>query len=177
MRTRSSPAVSALPLVLPFLLFTFTASSQPVVVKMATVVPEGSQYHLILREMAEKWKAASGGAVELRLYPGSVAGDDVDVVRKMRLGTLNGALLTGAGVAAIDKSVYALEIPMLYRSYEEVDYVLGKMAPKLEAALDAKGFVVLNWVDGGWVHFFTKSPVSTPDQMKPLKLFSWAGDA
>ncbi len=177
MRTRSSRAVSNLPLVLPFLLSTFTASSQPVVVKMATIVPEGSQYHLILREMAEKWKAASGGAVELRLYPGSVAGDDVDVVRKMRLGTLNGALLTSVGVGAIDKSVYALEIPMLYRSYEEVDYVLGKMAPKLEAALDTKGFVVLNWVDAGWVHFFTKSPAATPDQLKPQKLFSWAGDA
>jgi TRAP-type C4-dicarboxylate transport system substrate-binding protein len=144
---------------------------------MATVVPEGSQYHLVLREMAEKWKTVSGGAVELRLYPGSVAGDDVDVVRKMRLGTLNGALLTSVGVAAIDKSVYALQIPMLYRSYEEVDYVLGKVGPKLEAALEAKGFVVLNWVDAGWVHFFTKSPVATPDQLKPLKLFSWAGDA
>ena len=159
------------------LLTAFPAPSQPVVVKMATVVPEGSQYHLILREMAEKWKTVSGGTVELRLYPGSVAGDDVDVVRKMRLGTLNGALLTSVGVAAIDRSVFALQIPMLYRSHEEIDYVLGKMAPKLEAALEAKGFVVLNWVDGGWVRFFTKSPVATPDQLKPLKLFSWAGDA
>ncbi len=162
---------------LPFLLhFAHAASAAPVIVKMATVAPEGSQYHLILREMAEKWKTASGGAVEVRLYPGSVAGDDVDVVRKMRLGTLNAALLTSTGVAAIDKTVYAMEIPMLYRSYEEVDHVLGKMAPKLEAALEAKGFVVLNWADAGWVRFFTKVPVTRPDEMKPLKLFAWAGD-
>ena len=177
MRTTPARALPAAPFALPLLFSAFTALSQPVVVKMATVVPEGSQYHLILREMAEKWKTASGGTVELRLYPGSVAGDDIDVVRKMRLGTLNGALLTSVGVAAIDKSVYALQVPMLYRTYEEVDYVLGKVSPKLEAALDAKGFVVLNWVDAGWVHFFTKSPAATPDLLKPQKLFSWAGDA
>jgi TRAP-type C4-dicarboxylate transport system substrate-binding protein len=149
---------------------------QPVVVKMATIAPEGSKYHQILREMAETWKSASGGAVEIRLYPGSVAGDDIDVIRKMRLGTLNAALLTNTGVAAVDKSVYALQIPMLYGSYEEVDYVLEKMAPNLEAALEAKGFVVLNWADGGWVRFFTKTPVARPEELKPLKLFAWAGD-
>ena len=51
------------------------------------------------------------------------------------------------------------------------------MRPKLEASLEAKGFVVLNWVDGGWVHFFTKKPVAVPDDLRALKLFSWAGDA
>lgn len=174
MKTKPPRAALALSLLV---LSAIPATAQPVVVKMATVAPEGSQYHLILRELAEKWKSASGGAVELRLYPGSVAGDDVDVVRKMRLGTLNAALLTSAGVAAVDKSVHALQIPMLYTSYEEVDYVLGKMAPRLEAALEAKGFIVLNWVDAGWVHFFTKTPVTRPDEMKPMKLFAWAGDS
>lgn len=146
------------------------------VVKMATLAPEGSPYQLILKEMGERWKALSGGKVELRLYPGSVAGDDADVVRKMRLGTLNAGLITSVGVANIDKSVYALQLPMLYRSTEEVDYVLSKMGPKLEAALEAKGFVVLHWADAGWVRFFTKTPVTVPDQLKALKLFAWAGD-
>lgn len=173
MNTMPLRATLALPLLL---LATRPAAGEPVVVKMATIAPEGSQYHQILREMAETWKSASGGAVEVRLYPGSVAGDDVDVIRKMRLGTLNAALLTSTGVAAVDKSVYALQIPMLYGSYEEVDYVLEKMAPNLEAALEAKGFVVLNWVDAGWVRFFTKTPVARPDELKPLKLFAWAGD-
>jgi TRAP-type transport system periplasmic protein len=164
-------------LALPLLLFASRpATGEPVLVKMATIAPEGSQYHLILREMAEKWKSASGGVVEVRLYPGSVAGDDIDVIRKMRLGTLSAALLTSVGVAAVDRSVFAVEVPMLYRSYEEFDYVLGKMAPSLEASLEAKGFVVLDWVDGGWVRFFTKTPVTRPDDLKPLKLFAWAGD-
>ena len=134
MNTMPLRATLALPLLL---LATRPAAGEPIVVKMATIAPEGSQYHLILREMAEKWKSASGGAVEVRLYPGSVAGDDIDVIRKMRLGTLNAALLTSTGVAAVEKSVHALQIPMLYGSYEEVDYVLEKMAPNLETALEA----------------------------------------
>jgi TRAP-type C4-dicarboxylate transport system substrate-binding protein len=64
----------------------------------------------------------------------------------------------------------------MYDSYDEVYAVLDKMRPKLEASLESKGFVVLNWADGGWVHFFTKKPVAVPDDLKALKLFSWAGD-
>jgi len=154
------------------------ASAQaPLIVRMATLVPDGSSWHRILKETAEKWKNTSGGRVTVRLFPGGVAGDDPDVVRKMRLGTLNAAVLTSVGVAEIDRSVYALGVPLMYDSYEEVYYVLEKMRPRLEAGLEAKGFVVLNWCDGGWVRFFAQQPVVVPDDLKVQKLFSWAGDA
>jgi TRAP-type C4-dicarboxylate transport system substrate-binding protein len=149
----------------------------PIVVRMATLVPDGSSWHLILKETADKWKQLSGGRVSVRLFPGGVAGDDPDVVRKMRLGTLNAGVLTSVGVAELDKSVYAMGIPLMYESYDEVYWVHEKMRPRLEASLDAKGFVVLNWADGGWVHFFTQKPVAVPDDLRKLKLFSWAGDA
>ncbi len=149
----------------------------PLIVRMATLVPDGSTWHLILKETADKWKTLSGGRVTVRLFPGGVAGDDPDVVRKMRLGTLNAGILTSVGVAEIDRSVYALGIPLMYDSYEEVYYVLEKMRPQLEAGLEAKGFVVLNWVDGGWVRFFAQQPVAVPDDLKAMKLFSWAGDS
>jgi TRAP-type C4-dicarboxylate transport system substrate-binding protein len=144
---------------------------------MATLVPDGSSWHLILKETAEKWKTLSGGKVVVRLYPGGVAGDDPDVVRKMRLGTLNAGVLTAVGMAEIDRSVYALGVPLMYSSYEEVYAVLEQMRPRLEANLEAKGFVVLNWADGGWVHFFAQKPVATPDDLKAMKLFSWNGDS
>jgi len=153
------------------------AAAQGVIIKMATLVPDGSSWHLILKETAEKWRTLSGGGVTVRLYAGGVAGDDPDVVRKMRLGTLNAGVLTSVGVAEIDKSVYALGVPMMYDSYDEVYYVLDKMRPRLESSLEAKGFVVLNWADGGWVHFFAQKPVAVPDDLRALKLFSWAGDA
>ena len=155
---------------------TTAAAAQPVTVKMATLVPDGSSWHLILKEMAEEWKKASGGQVTVRLYAGGVAGDDPDVVRKMRLGTLNAGVLTAAGVAEVDRSVYALGVPMMYDSYEEVYAVLDAVRPGLEKKLAAKGFVVLAWADGGWARFFARKPVAKPDDLRALKLFSWAGD-
>jgi TRAP-type C4-dicarboxylate transport system substrate-binding protein len=149
----------------------------PIIVRMATLVPDGSTWHLILKETAEKWRQLSGGRVTVRLFPGGVAGDDPDVVRKMRLGTLNAGVLTSVGLAEIDKSVYALGIPLMFDSYEEVYWVHEKMRAKLEASLEQKGFVVLNWADAGWVRFFTQKPVAVPDDLRALKLFSWAGDA
>ena len=99
-----------------------------------------------------------------------------DISRKMNLGTLNAGVLTSVGIAEIDRSVYALSIPMAFAGYDEVYAVLEKMRPKLEATMLAKGFVVLNWADGGWNHIFSKAPVTTPDDMRKLKMFSWAGD-
>ena len=152
------------------------AAAQQVVVKMATLVPDGSSWHLILKQMAERWKTVSGGRVVVRLYAGGVAGDDADVVRKIRLGTLNGGVLTEVGIAEIDRSVLALSVPLMYESYEEVDHVLEKMRPQLEAKMAAKGFVVLDWLDGGWSQIFAQKPVATPDELKPLKLYTPAGD-
>lgn len=174
-RGRGPAAVLA---VLAALVTTVPAAAQGrVLVKMATLVPDGSSWHTVLKETAAKWEQISGGRVKVNLYAGGVAGDDPDVVRKMRLGTLQAGVLTAVGVAEIDKSVYALGVPLMYDSYEEVYAVLEKMRPRLEADLDAKGFVVLNWADGGWVHFFTKKPVSVPDDLRKLKLFTWAGDS
>jgi TRAP-type C4-dicarboxylate transport system substrate-binding protein len=163
-------------LILACTLFLFLPVTEAQVVKMATLAPKGSSWHLILQEMGEKWKTASGGKVKLMLYPGGVAGDDEDVVRKMRLGTLNAGLLTSIGLGDIDRSVLGLQVPMLFGSYEELDYVREKMSPGLEKTFAEKGFVVLNWTDAGWVHFFTKTPVKTPDDLKSLKLFTSAGD-
>lgn len=157
--------------------FALPAQGQATVtVKMATLVPENSSWFLVLKEVANDWGKISNGKVRVLLYPGGRQGDDPDVVRKMNLGTLNAGVLTSAGLGEIDRGVYALSIPMAFADYEEVYAVLEKMRPKLEAQFEAKGFVVLNWADGGWNHWFTKSPAATPDEMKKLKLFSWAGD-
>ena len=153
------------------------ASAQPVTVKMATLVPDGSSWAAILEDLAQRWKAASGGRVVLRVYPGGVAGDDTDVVRKMRQGTLGAGLLTAAGLAEIDPSVRALGVPLMYAGDEEAAAVLERMRPRLESAYAAKGFVVLGWTDAGWVQFFARRPVATPADLRALKLFTPAGDA
>ena len=151
-------------------------AGEEVVIKMATLAPQGSEWHQALQEMGTAWQKASRGQVVFRLYPGGVAGDDADVVRKMRLGTLNAGLLSGTGLTDIDRSVLAIQVPMAYTDYGELDCVREQMGPQIEKQLEAKGFMLLGWTDAGWAHFFSKSPVRTPDDMKKLKMFVWAGD-
>jgi TRAP-type C4-dicarboxylate transport system substrate-binding protein len=152
------------------------ASAQETTIKMATLVPTNSSWFLVLKEVADKWNKLSNGRVRVILYGGGTKGDDPEVVQAMRLGELQGAVLSSVGVAEIEKSVYAMSIPMAYDSYEEVYAVLDRMRPRLEAAMEANGFVVLNWADAGWIRFFTTKPVATPDDLRKLKLFQWNGD-
>ncbi len=174
-RIMGGVAAAAVFTVAATMLFVAPASAQ-ITVKMATMVPQGTTWDLTLKEAADQWKKISNGKVSVILYSGAVAGDDPDVVRKMKLGTLQAGLLTAVGVGEIDRSVFALGVPMMYSSYDEVYAVLDKMRPKLEANIEKQGFVVLNWADAGWVHFFTQKPVATPDDLKKLPLFAWAND-
>lgn len=152
------------------------AAAEPIVVKLGTSAPEGSSWDRIFKQMGEAWTQGSGGAVTLRIYPGGVLGDEPDLVRKMRVGQIQAAALTAVGLSGIDASVAALQIPMMFRSYEELDEVREKLRPALEKRLLEKDFLVLNWGDAGWVMFFAKEPFETPDDVKSMKLFVWAGD-
>jgi TRAP-type transport system periplasmic protein len=146
-------------------------------IRLATMVPSGTSYHHSLQEMGEKWKKASNGAVTLTIYSDGVMGSEDDIVRRMRVGQLQAAVLTVAGLADIDPSVAALQkMPLVYHSLEEAAYVRDKMAPDLNRRLAEKGFVVLFWTDGGWVRLFSKEPGMVPDDFKKMKVFVTAGD-
>src|SRR5262249_42387253 len=82
------------------------------------------------------------------------------------------------GLAEIDPAVTALQLmPLAFRNWEEVDFVREKLRHKLEQTLLEKGFVVLFWADGGWVHYFSKKPILTPDDLKKMKVFATVGSA
>jgi len=147
------------------------------VVKLATLAPQGSLWDTALREMSSRWKQESGGAVELRLYPGGVAGDEADVVRKMRIGQFQAAALTVTGLSEIAPSFSLFQIPMLIESWDEVDHVLGALGPDLERDLEQKGYALLLWGHGGWIHLFARQPIRTVDDLRRQKLFVWAGSA
>jgi TRAP-type transport system periplasmic protein len=150
----------------------------PVQIRLGTLAPSGSSFHAALVEMGQKWRDASGGSVKLIIYPDGTQGGEADMVRMMRAGILTAGMFTVVGLSEIDMSVGGLSfIPMTLRSWEEYDYVVEKLAPRLEKLLLDKGFVVLFWGDAGWVRFFSKSQVIRPDELKQFKLFTWAGNA
>jgi TRAP-type C4-dicarboxylate transport system substrate-binding protein len=145
-------------------------------VKLGTVAPEGSPWHLMVRSMGEAWSKASGGKIQLRIYAGGVAGDEPDTVRKIRIGQLHAGMFTGQGLTQILPDVQALQMPLMFASNDEVDYVKERLTGKFDLAFEARGFKVLNWGEAGWVYFFAQKPVIRPEDLKPLRLFAWAGD-
>ncbi len=151
-------------------------AGRKVKIKHGTLAPEGSPWHTAMLRMGKRWKKASKGKVRLKIYPGGVAGDEGDMLRKIHIGQLQSATLTGIGLGRIARSTVALQVPMMFQSYEELDYVRDQIEPRLLADLEKAGFIVLNWGDAGWVHFFSKDPGSTPDHFRQWKMFLWAGD-
>ena len=145
-------------------------------IRIGSIAPKGSLWDETLRHMAQDWAKVSGGAVRVQVYPGGALGDEAEMVRKVRQGQLQGVLLSSVGLSRIDNSVACLQVPMLIDSYAELDYVRDRMAGILEERIEAKGFKVLTWGDGGWVRVFSKNPASTPDDLKGMKLFTSTGD-
>jgi TRAP-type C4-dicarboxylate transport system substrate-binding protein len=144
--------------------------------KMATLAPQGSIWDQAIRSMGERWSKDTAGRVQLKVYAGGVAGDESDALRKARAGQFQGLAITVAGLTEIDPAFGVFQIPMLFESFEELYAVLAELRPALEARLAAKGYVLLHWGHGGWVHLFSRQPIRTLADLKQQKLFVWAGD-
>ena len=152
------------------------APAHALVIKLGTIAPEGSPWHESMLETAQRWKEISNGKVTVRIYAGGVAGDESDMLRKIRIGQLHATALTSSTLVDIVPDLEAITLPMLIETDDELDYVIGKLAPDFETRLAKKGFKVLTWSSAGWVHFFSKEPVSTPADMMKRKLFFWGSD-
>jgi len=152
------------------------AGLKPINIKMASLAPEGSPWHQVLQEIAQDWRDLSDNQVHLQIYAGGVLGDESDMVRKMRLKQVHAAALTAEGLSYIDKGIYGLSLPLLADNYTELDWIRAQVEPELRRRYEEKGFIVLAWADVGWVYWFSRKPVKTPEDLRGLRLFTWAGD-
>ncbi|MDH3287422.1 MAG: TRAP transporter substrate-binding protein DctP [Betaproteobacteria bacterium] len=153
------------------------AAERAMTLKIATVAPKGSIYHRVLQDIGQKWRDAQGGRSRFIVYTNSVQGPEPETVRRMRVGQLNASMVSIVGLSQIDKAVGVLQfMPLIFRTWEEVDYVREKLRPELEERLRAKGFTVLFWGEGGWVQFFSNEPRMMPEDYKSAKIFAWAGN-
>lgn len=139
-------------------------------IKIGSVAPERSPWHTALLKMAREWETISEGQVKIRVYPGGIAGSELDMIRKIRLGVLQGAVLTNMGMMRIEKSVLVFNLPFLFSSEEEFNYVFSRLKPIFETRMEENGFKIVQWTQSGWVYFFTKGPVLYPDDLKRYKI-------
>jgi len=155
----------------------FTGHAHALTIKIGTIVPLRSPWVNELKKLGIEWGKITNGEVDIKIYAGSIAGNETDMVRKIRMGTLGGAVFTNRGIMSIYPDAYVLNIPFFLESEAEFDYVLEKMSPFIEKEIEKKGFKVLIWAKAGWLYFYSKRPVLYPDDLKKHKLSFTTGAA
>jgi TRAP-type C4-dicarboxylate transport system substrate-binding protein len=141
------------------------------VVKIATLAPDGSAWMRELRKAAAEVQVASAGRVQVKFYPGGVMGSDTVVLRKIRLGQLQGGVLTSSELAAVypDAAIYSM--PFLFDSWEQLERARAQVDPLLAKGFEAKGFKMLAPANVGFAYLMSARPLRNRADFNAAKLW------
>ncbi|MGD8368312.1 MAG: TRAP transporter substrate-binding protein DctP [Desulfobacterales bacterium] len=145
-------------------------------IKVALVTPEGSAWTEALHRMAAEIEKRTGGEVRFIVYAGGISGDELDVLRKMRVNRIHAAGFSGVGLGVILPEIRILEAPLLFADYDEIDFVKERLYDTFAERFAEKGYVMLGFAEAGFVYFFSKTPLRTPQDIRSVKMWAWEGD-
>lgn len=145
-------------------------------IKIGSIAPQRSPWDKALRELAREWAKITEGKVQLKIYAGGITGGEGNMIRLMRLGTLDGAGFTNRGFSKLYNDVHVLNIPLMFESEEELDWVLKKIMPLFEKNIEKQGYKFIIYTTAGWVHIFTKEKVIYPKELKKHKISFTTGE-
>jgi TRAP-type C4-dicarboxylate transport system substrate-binding protein len=165
-----------LPIIFGAILTVAVVQADAQILKIATFAPDGTQWTQELRKGGDEIEKRTEGRVIIKVYPGGSMGSDRVVLRKIRAGQLQGGALTGGALTEIypDSQIYSL--PMMFRSYDELDYVRARMDKKIAQGIDDHGFVSFGFTDGGFAYLMSNSPIQHVNDLKNLKIWVPEGD-
>jgi TRAP-type C4-dicarboxylate transport system substrate-binding protein len=146
-------------------------------IKIATVAPDGSRWMQQMRAGAEEINKRTAGRVAIKFYPGGVMGNDAQVLRKIRIGQLQGGAFTAGGLAERYGGLNLYGIPLLFRSLDEIDAVRAQFDPEIAAGLERAGFVTFGFIEGGFANLLSNEPISSVEDMRRKKVWVPEGDA
>ena len=153
-----------------------TLISKPIIIKLATLAPEGTEYYNLLLEMGQRWQEETNGEIILRIYPNGVVGRESDTIRKMRIGQIQASAMSSIGLADLTDQIQAFTIPMVFKDYDDVEKVKEVMFDDISNGLSESGFKLLFLVDIGWVYWFSANEISVPEDLRNAKIYTTAGD-
>ncbi len=168
--------IVAVAAVLVFVTIDTKAAPKPKVIKIGTLAPDGSTWVNIIREFTAKVEQGSKGQVDFVYYTGGVAGEERDMLRKMKMGQLQAAGFSGYGLGIAAPAARVMELPFLFKSYEEVDYVFKKVKQDFFNEFKKKGYVPLVYSEMGFVYLFVDKKISKPSDLNSVKAWSRTGD-
>lgn len=145
-------------------------------IKIASVAPDGSRWMQQMRAGADEVAARTGGRVTMKFYPGGVMGNDAQVLRKIRVGQLQGGAFTAGGLAERYGALNLYGIPLLFRSLDEIDAVRAELDGQLAAGLEEAGFVTFGFIEGGFANLLSNVPIHSVDDMRRRKVWVPEGD-
>ncbi len=151
-------------------------AAENIELRIATLAPGGSPWMEILERAAAEISEKTQGRVKTKYFTGGQQGDERDYIRKIGLGQIDGAAITALGLSMIEPSILVLQLPMLFETQEEVDYVAGKMWPYFQKKFEAKGFRLAERGELGWIHLLSKKKVTSLADLRHLKVCSVGGD-
>lgn len=152
------------------------AAADAATLKIATLAPDGTSWMKEMRASAETIKSKTEGRVELKFYPGGVMGDDATVLRKIKIGQLQGGAFTGGEASVITKDAEVYTVPFLFRDQEEVDKVRAKVDPLIKESFRKNGFELLGISGGGFAYLMSTRELKTRDDLKSAKVWVPQGD-
>ncbi len=151
-------------------------AGQVYTLKFATLMPTGTAWSKLIDDWVDEIEQKSNGRIKVRMYSGGVMGDEPDVLRKIRKGQLHGGLFTGYGIGRIYSPARVLEMPFMFKSVDESDYVREQIMPDIEAGFRDSGFELLGWPEVGFIHFFSTKRITSIDDIRQLRIWLWQGD-
>ena len=158
------------------LLVAFSVPVDAATIKLATLSPDGSVWITLLREAGAKIEQETAGRVELKIYPGGVMGDDPTVMRKMRIGQLQAAILTTGSFGKIYSDAQLYNLPMQFASFEEVDYVRERLDGVLQQGLEDNGFICPGLAEVGMAYAMSTRPVRSINDTSGIRFWTPTGN-
>ena len=177
MKKPIKPTVAGIFLLLigSFFIIPVAESQDATVIKIATLAPDGTSWMRTLYAVNDEISKKTDNRVRFKIYPGGILGDEGDMLRKIHIGQIQGAVLTSSSLSTIFNEMDVFQIPFLFEKYEEVDYVIEKMDAFFKKGFEDKGYIMLGWSEGGFVRLMSTVPVDTLDKLKKAKVWTWPG--
>lgn len=141
--------------------------------RIATLAPRDSDLAKSFLKLDKSLRAATNNAWGVRLYPGGVAGDETDVIRKIKIGQMDASLITSVGLSQIVRETTLLTVPGVIRNYAQLEAVQATMNKEWETSFEKNGYKVLGWGETGQLRWFAKAPLTTPSSIKNMRPWVW----
>ncbi|MCG8554714.1 MAG: TRAP transporter substrate-binding protein DctP [Proteobacteria bacterium] len=149
------------------------AAQQTKIIRLATLAPRSSPLVRGLKRIDQELRAATGNEVGIKIYPSGVAGDEKDVIRKMRVGQIDATVVTTTGLSQIVRETTVLNTPGVITNSKQAQAVLTELKPEWQQAFTKSGFQLLAWGELGQFRYFSKQPIAKPADIRRMRPWLW----